>query len=118
MKEQIIDCISKGGVSFVELTREVPGFEGEYQIRSSQNWIYWSGLSKEACDILQELENDDIIIKQPTSPIIYVIDGGWVKYPVVKQNRTYKHPHWLPVTYSLTKKGIAYREQCNTQTTD
>ena len=104
MKREILDCISKGGVSFVELEREVPNFTGDQQIRiPEKNWVLWSGISKEAATALQELINDELIVQKTCQPIIYFIDGGGVELPLVKTNRAYKKPHWLPVVYSLAK---------------
>lgn len=104
MEEAILKCISKGGVSFVELSREVPGFNGELWIRNEKNHVYWSNISEEAAKILYDLEMNDIIKKVPCMELIYVMDGGYMTLPIVKTNRTYKKPHWLPVTYSLVKK--------------
>ena len=103
MKKEILDCIKKGGVSFVELAREVPGFKGDYQIRNEHNWVFWAGLSVDAANTLHELEMDGLIEKHPCDAIIYVMDGGWLQLPLVKTARTYKKPHWMPVTYSLAK---------------
>ena len=103
MKESILKCISKGGVSFVELSREVPGFNGDNWIKNDKNMIYWSSVSDEAAQTLLDLEKENIIKKVPCAPMIYVMDGGWLELPIVKQDRKYKKPHWLPVTYSLVK---------------
>ena len=104
MKQEILDVVSKGGVSFVELEREVPGFKGDSQIRLPKlNWVLWSGLSEEASTALKELLDDNLIEQRPCQPITYIVDGGWLDLPIVKSNRSYKHPHWLPVTYSLVK---------------
>jgi hypothetical protein len=105
MKQEILDCISKGAVSFVELAREVPGFEGDLQLRLPQkNWVLWSGLSQEAVDALKELMDDNLITQTPCQPITYMVDGGWLDLPLVKTARSYKKPHWIPVTYSLAKQ--------------
>lgn len=102
MKQEILKCISKGGVSFVELARDVPGFEGDSQIRlPSKNWVLWSGLSEQAANSLKELLDANLIVQKPCDKMIYVVDGGWLNLPIVKTDRTYKKPHWLPVTYSL-----------------
>ena len=103
MKENILRCISKGGVSFVELSREVPGFKGDNWIKTDKNWIFWSNISDEAAQTLLDLENENLIKKIPCQSIIYIMDGGWIDLPLVKSDRTYKKPHWLPVTYSLVK---------------
>jgi len=104
MKKEILDCISKGGVSFVELCRDVPGFKGEQQIRiPSKNWIIWAGLSQEAYDAIKDLIDDKLIEQKVCDPMIYICDGGWVNLPLVKSNRAYKKPRWLPVVYSLAK---------------
>lgn len=103
MKEAILKCIGKGGVSFVELSREVPGFNGEYWLRNEKNHVFWSNVSKEAAEILHDLEMTNVIRKIPCMELIYVMDGGYLNLPIVKTNRKYKKPHWLPVTYSLVK---------------
>lgn len=103
MRQEILDCISKGGVSFVELSREVPGFAGEYQWGNGSNWILWSGISEEAIIELNKLKDENLIEGKPCDPIIYMVDGGWLKLPLVKSNRKYKKPHWIPLTWSLVK---------------
>ena len=103
MKEEILKCISKGGVSFVELSREVPGFNGDYQYGNSHNWIYWSNISEEAAKTLKQLKDENIIDATPCEPLIYMIDGGYLPLPLVKSNRIYKKPHWMPMTWSLVK---------------
>jgi len=103
MKKEILKCISKGGVSFVELSREVPGFVGDMWIRNKKNHIYWSNISEQAAQILYDLEMNDVIKKTPCTELIYVMDGGYLPLPLVKSNRTYKKPHWLPVTWNLVK---------------
>ena len=105
MKKEILDVISKGGVSFVELTREVPGFEGDYQLINNKNWVYWAGLSEEAAHALLELENDNVIYKKPCQQLIYFVDGGGLRLPLVKSDITYKKPRWMPVVYSLVKSN-------------
>ena len=102
MKKEILDCISRGGVSFVELSREVPGFRGDCQIRlPEKNWVLWSDISQEAAGILKELLDDNLIVQKPCDRLLYICDGGWLPLPLVKGNRSYKRPHWLPVVYSL-----------------
>lgn len=103
MKEEILKCISKGGVSFVELSREVPNFTGDYQWGNANNWIYWSGMSEEAIIAMKELQEDKIIDGSPCQQLLYICDGGWLDLPLVKSNRTYKHRHWIPLTWNLVK---------------
>lgn len=104
MRQEILDCISKGSVSFVELSREVPGFNGEYQYGNKHNWIFWSNISLEAANTLKQLKDENIIDATPCDIMIYIIDGGYMNLPLVKANRTYKKPHWIPMTWSLVKK--------------
>jgi hypothetical protein len=103
MRQQILDCIKKGGVSFVELQNEVEGFRGDQWIRNEKNHVYWSNISEEAAQTLINLEKENLIKKEPCAPMIYMCDGGWMPLPLVKSYRAYKKPHWLPVTYSLVK---------------
>lgn len=103
MRQEILDCISKGGVSFVELSREVPGFKGDYEWSNSSNWVYWASISEEAARTMKQLKDEKLIDGSPCHPIIYMVDGGWLNLPLVKSNRNYKKPHWIPMTWSLVK---------------
>lgn len=103
MKQQILECIKKGGVSFVELQNEVPHFRGEMWIRNEKNHVYWSNISPEAAQILINLEKENLIKKELCDPIIYACDGGWLPLPIAKMDKAYKNPHWLPITYSIVK---------------
>ncbi len=60
------------------------------------NIILWQGLTQEAFDAIVELERDKIIEMRPSTFLAYLMDGQVLKMPLVKQNRDYKTPHWLP----------------------
>ncbi|ASL80483.1 hypothetical protein GBLP1_g1999 [Lactiplantibacillus plantarum] len=43
---------------------------------------------------------------QASSPMIYLIDGVVPSMPVAKTNREYKHPHWVPVVFTVEKAAV------------
>ena len=98
MREAIREKLRKNHVSFADL-RDIDGFQGEFVIASSinHNVIFWSGISAEASDILNEMCQAGEFEYQPTTPLTYLIDGAMLSLPQVKSKRNYKTPHWLPV---------------------
>lgn len=108
MKTKILDYVREkgGGVSMVELSRDIPGFNGNRAMFSGEgtNIVVWNGISQEAIDALAELVQDNQIEVKATQPFVYLIDGGGLDLPLAKRtNHHYKKPHWLPVAISLPK---------------
>jgi hypothetical protein len=105
MREEILELIkARPHTSFVELSREIPGFKGELGMgRLDKNIVYWTSLSEEASVAIEGLLADKLIEMNPASILTYIIDGAHLKLPLVKSARKYKELHWLPVTFSLTK---------------
>lgn len=97
---EIIEFIkSRESVSFVELSDKFQDWwKGDYEYtRDGYNIVFWAGMSAEACDAMIELVAARRIELVPTTPLVYLCDGGGLTYPLVKSARKYKKPHWLPV---------------------
>lgn len=102
----------KGGVSFAEIMRDFD-VEGEYCLeRTGKNLIYWAGLSESFVKMFVKLMQEKKIYIQTTKFLVYLIDGQTLTFPIARRwvNRTYKKPHWLPVTIELgqpkSKKNV------------
>lgn len=103
MKQDIYNFVKERGyVSFVELSNNIEGFNGDLAICLGENIIIWSGMSQEACDALRQLTHVDKTIEYiPASPLVYLCDGGGLDLPLAKSARKYKKPHWLRVTLNV-----------------
>lgn len=103
MKESILKYIKeRQGVSFVELSRDIPGFNGERTLKHAtfENLFLWFDLSDEAINALLDLIKNDEVKVRVATPMIYYIDGMVPQLPIAKNLRGYKEPRWLPVTLS------------------
>lgn len=107
MKAEILELIRrKQSVSFVELSREIPGFTDktgaglDMAVTEWQNVILWTAMSREAVHALQELEAEGSIDAHLCGVWPYLIDGATLNLPLAKPKRGYKKPRWLPVTWS------------------
>ena len=104
IKQQIVEYVERmgGGVSFVELERNVEGFSGEYEFGIlEKNLVFWQGVSNEAVDALNALMESGEVELVPTSPLTYHVDGAVPSLPVAKQARAYKEPRWVPIAINL-----------------
>jgi hypothetical protein len=94
---------TRRGVSFVEITdllepyMEVQGQQALH-LPDYPNLILWSGMSEAACTAIREALATGTIEYRPTSPLVYMIDGGFPDMPLAKSLRHYTVPHWVPVT--------------------
>ena len=101
MKDSILKLIEDRGehVSFAELQRHIPGFEGKYGFGIGEyNVWFWFTLSIEASNALKELMDEGKIFLHPASVLIYQIDGMMPNVPIAKEQRRYKSERWIPVT--------------------
>lgn len=107
MKDKIIKKIERlggSGVSLVELS-EIEGFAGEFEWGAlDKNIVFWANISDVAVDALNELLRDKQIDLTPCNPLIYMVDGVMLTYPVAKKAMAYKSPHWCPITLQLVRK--------------
>jgi hypothetical protein len=92
-------------VSFAELAREWPEHfrDGPLEIRSSvgPNLVLWAGLSETGADALEQMKNRTVAYEPASSPLVYLIDGCTLNYPLAKAKSRkalfdYKRPHWIP----------------------
>lgn len=105
---EIVDYIAEyQHTSFAEMMRimESHGIEKKGDVVLSlpefPNMILWGGISDEAADILQVVLVWPGIVLKPSSQLVYLIDGGLLRFPLAKRLHNYKKPHWLPITLSL-----------------
>lgn len=103
MKESILEYVKEksGGVSFVELANNIPGFSGDYSIGVGKNIWYWFFMSEEAADALRELIDEGGIHLALSDILVYMVDGGIPNVPIAKRLREYKKPRWLPTVVNL-----------------
>lgn len=100
------------GTSYAELeylfTRLGFNWKGDLEIYSDQcdNVIFWTGWNKEAIEVINSLQREGLINKVPGQPFIYYIDGKALNLPIVRTNRQYKTPHWLPVLFTARRKNL------------
>lgn len=100
------------GTSYVELENLFTslGFDwkGDLEICSDvcSNVIFWTGWNKEAIEVINSLQREGLISKEPGQPFIYYIDGKALTLPIVRRNIQYKSPHWLPVLFTARRKSL------------
>jgi len=100
------------GTSYVELenllTRLGFNWEGNLEIYSdiNPNVIFWTGWNKEAIELLNDLQREERIEKIPGQLVMYLIDGKALNLPIVRTDRDYKTPHWLPVLFTAKHKSL------------
>lgn len=74
---------------------------GDYVLgQSNFNIVYWSNLSEELSEIINELIISKQLFYHPTEYLTYLIDGCILEMPVVKRvpnKNGYKKPHWWPL---------------------
>lgn len=84
-------------VSFAELANDLPAFkDGDLMWELLDNLIVWVGMTKAATDAIDELRSVPWVFFQPSSVLVYAIDGGLLKMPIAKRMTAYKSPRWLP----------------------
>ena len=109
MKETILEYITKHEhVSFVELSRNIKGFDGNLDWCIGSNVYFWSGISSEAIDALDELTKERKIDFAPVQPYVYYRDGQRLKLPIASVERVKRNQRcWAPITYSTTAQHKA-----------
>jgi hypothetical protein len=102
MAAQILDLVTqRRAVSFAELSREIDGFSGDFELGyRDHNIVLWHRASEEADLALQHLTDAGAIHAVPTTAFVYLIDGMAIRLPIARQVRRYKKPHWLPVVFN------------------
>ena len=100
MADAILDYVTGkgGGVSFVELERNIGGFGGgTYEIGLlEKNLVCWRGLTRKGFEAVALLQRLNLIHLLPTNLLIYLCDGKLLRLPVAERPVPYKKPHWVP----------------------
>lgn len=106
IRKRLLDTLDKGYVSFAELEDEFKeDMEGEYSLcMEDKNTILWANMNKEFIQIIRDLRKEGIIEYYSCHPMIYLIDGHFLKITIGKENRIYKTPHWIPTVLNKKKK--------------
>jgi len=105
LRQRILDVLQANEeVSFAQLS-SLPGFGGDKDLVAPDfaNLVIWRGLSLEAVDELEELEQSEVIRFSRTDEKRYALDGFTSTLPVAQRISKYRTPHWLPVLVSLWK---------------
>jgi len=96
--------------SFVELESLFKRIGYDYQgereigIKSLGNVVLWSGWSADAVKIFDNVMKLPDVGIMTVSPLIYFMDGAVPQLPVVKRDQSYKHPHWLPIAFTVNRE--------------
>lgn len=110
--QQLIDRIIKyirtnPGTSFVEIERifEQSGFDYKGDLapilgEQYPNVILWAGWNKHAVDIINKVVGSGTVQRVPCEPLIYMIDGKMMKFPIQRGYKNNKYPHWLPCVFT------------------
>lgn len=105
MATQILDYIRKyGGVSFVELEKNIEGFKGDKALHFPDypNLILWPWVSPEAAEALNSITA--LIEIKPCHFLVYMTDGKIPDIPIAKRAMAYKSERWIPVTFSARRR--------------
>lgn len=111
LKSDILHVIKqhKRGVTCTELCK-IPNFVGEYTWHLGQwtNLIIWTGMSKDAIDVMAELIREKRIDVRPGHWFSYLLDGAIIVLPIFKAKEqplefNPPSPHWLPVYFNLAE---------------
>ena len=110
VKNKIIKYITENaGTSFVEIEKifDENHFDykgnGAYTSAENNNIVFWYGWNEQAFNVVSSLVNEGLIEMRTCEPVIYIVDGKSLNFPIVKSEciNTY---HWLPVTFNLIKE--------------
>jgi hypothetical protein len=92
-------------VTFLDLANAFPADfrDGTRSLRlhQDQTIVVWHCVTDAAIQAIEELMAAELVIvtASPQVKWLYVCEGGSVPaLPVARPNRSYKTPHWLPVT--------------------
>lgn len=110
IKNELIKYIkTNAGTSFVEIEKifEENKFDykgnGAYTSSENNNIVYWYGWNKQAFNVVNELVNDGVIEMNTCEPIIYIVDGKGLSFPILKSENVETY-HWLPIVFSISNK--------------
>lgn len=97
----------KSGVSIAELSRDVPGFNGEEVWGSSDtNVIMWLKMSSTAISAVTQLISVGKINATPANVLVYAYDGAVLEMPIATSlKRKYAKPHWFPLVFAGNREA-------------
>ena len=110
MKAEILKVVTDlDHVSFVNLRDRVDGFQDKDGVVCSLDFpddrgyvVLWAQVSEPASAALNELLAEGKIHHAPCESLVYLIDGGMLKLPIVKRvppKGGFKKEHWLPLVF-------------------
>lgn len=91
-----------GGVTFVELDQNIPGFTGgDLAMEVAPNVILWTNLTETAVAAVNLLKTSFRVQLTPTTPLVYIMDGKMLRFPTARRmpRGGYKTERWLPVVF-------------------
>lgn len=93
-------------VSFAELRDFLSSYipvAGEFLMEFTEhpNLCLWGAMTEEFVAVMRDLQATKQVVMEPSSVLVYLIDGGILKMPIAKRPRKggYKKPHWLPTVF-------------------
>ena len=104
MADEIFETVRvRRHVSFVELERMIPGFNGEdphrcFCFSEHPSLVIWLNLSDEALAALEELRKAKKVFLNPCSYLVYLVDGKTLSLPIPKRmpKKDTKKDYWVP----------------------
>lgn len=88
--------------SFANLARYLPWTEGKLLYWFPENnVVLWHKLSEEGLQVIQKLHNEERIVEESCSSIIYGFDGDEIALPVGKRHGKYKKKRWAPIVFNI-----------------
>lgn len=106
VKQKVSDYIKENNrVSYIELQRLLDelryNYQGDLCIISSkcERAIFWDGWNQDAIDLMNEIQDEGDIHKEPTQFLTYLLDGGGLSLPIVQSAVDLKQDCWIPVVF-------------------
>ncbi len=100
--DNVIKFVNKSSyVSWAEISMAFEDTKGQLSLEHPKyNFVWWAGMSEKFCDVMDEILQKQLLAVEPCQPLVYLIDGLALKFPIAKQARVYKTTHWLPTTFN------------------
>lgn len=116
LSNQILEYIKDNdGTTFVEIEHIFEQNEFDYKgdltlcSKAYPTLIFWDGWNQNAINILDELLDNELVVRQSASTMIYYIDGKVLNMPIAQHYKKRVHDAWYPIAFSINKKEMAYR---------
>lgn len=114
-EDAVVELVrARDHVSFVEIARCLAAFmdvKGSTDllmpIPGRGEVVLWVGMSQTFADLINKVSFVDKRIRpEPASWMVYLIDGGLLRLPLMKRKPPrggFKKPHWLPVCFRINQ---------------